>query len=267
MQELTLPEIKQIQLDILIKFSSFCHDNNLKYYLAYGSLIGSVRHHGYIPWDDDIDVIMPRPDYERFLRIFRDDQYKIISPYNNRNCPIPYAKLYDDDTFIIEHTDIKYSIGLNIDIFVLDGVPESMKETKRHIRRCSFWLDVIDVKKISLNSKRSFLRNVALAFMKGLVAPLPFDKCMTRLVTLTKKYSYDTSSFCSDLSYTSALHLKKNTFGEGCEGLFEGRVFTLPADYDSWLKGVYGDYMQLPPEEKRISHHDYKAFLKGNNYE
>lgn len=262
MRELTLSEIKQIQIDILKKFTSFCKDNSLRYYLAYGTLIGSVRHQGYIPWDDDIDIIMPRPDYERFLQIFRDERYKIISPYNNKNCPIPYAKLYDDETSIIEHTDIKYNIGLNIDLFVLDGVPENRKDMKRHVRKCSFWLDVIDIKKISLNSRRSFFRNAVLALMKVIVMPLPFAKCMSRLVTLSQKYSFDDSSFCSDLSYTGALHLPKKTFGEGRDGVFEDGHYTLPTDYDTWLKGVYGDYMQLPPEEKRITHHDYKAYTK-----
>lgn len=262
MTPLSIDNIKSIQLGILKEFVSYCDNVGLKYYLAYGTLIGAVRHKGYIPWDDDIDVIMPRPDYERFLSSYKNNRFKIFSPKNHSNCPIPYAKLYDDTTLIKERTDIKYTIGLNIDIFVLDGMPEDKSVARRHIQKCCFWLKIIDIKKISLSSNRKWTRNVILLLLKILVLPFPFSKCISRLVSLSKQYPFEKSSYCSDLSYTGALYMKKSVFGEGAKAEFEGYEYTIPSDFDSWLRWQYGDYMQLPPEEQRVTHHAIQAWLK-----
>jgi len=262
MRNLTNDEIKNIQLDILRNYASYCEKNGLTYYLAYGTLIGAVRHHGYIPWDDDIDVIMPRPDYERFIREYRDERYKVFCPEFNKDCPCTYGKLYDSNTVLKELSSRKYDIGLNIDIFILDGLPRDIVKAQKHIKKCSFWINILDVKKIAFRKERSFLRNLKLLILKSLVFLLPYRTIRNKIISLNKKYNFMSSSFCSDMCYTGALHLPKEVFGIGKKMLFEDREYTAPENYGFWLKGVYGDYMQLPPVEKRISHHVFKAYWK-----
>ena len=143
--ELSLEEVKKTQLEILKVFASFCESNGITYYLAYGTLIGAIRHKGYIPWDDDIDVIMPRPDYNRFIREFKDNRYVLFCPESNVDCPFSYGKLYDSHTIIEEQTSCHYRIGLNIDIFILDGMPNNLQAAKKHIRNCKYWIRLLEI--------------------------------------------------------------------------------------------------------------------------
>lgn len=262
MRSLSIDEIKRIQNEILKEFASYCSQTGLRYFLAYGTLIGAIRHKGYIPWDDDIDVIMPRPDYEEFICNYWDKRYKVFCHSNNKDCPFPYAKLYDSETVLREHTDITYTIGLNIDIFVLDGLPEDQLLARKHIRKCSFWINLIEAKKISLSRNRKLIRNAILLLLKILVSPIPFRMCIEHLITLNKKYPFDNSTYCSDLCYTGALYINKRIFGDGCQCEFEGDSYPVPSGYDQWLKDVYGDYMKLPPVEKRVTHHAFEAYTK-----
>lgn len=261
MRELKIDEIKKIQTDILKVFASFCEKKGLTYFLAYGTLIGSVRHQGYIPWDDDIDVIMPRPDYERLINTFSDDRYKIFCPEHYDSCPFTFGKLYDNHTIIKECSSRKYKIGLNIDIFVLDGLPNDEKESAKHIKCNSFWINILEIKKIAFSSKRSFLRNFELFLLKAGTFFLPYIWVRNKIIQINKKNSYNDSKFCSDLCYSGALRMNKDLFESKSIGLFEGHKFFIPCGYDTWLKSVYGDYMKLPPEEKRVTHHVYTAFI------
>ena len=119
-----LSEIKKIELDILRAFRSFCEKNSLRYFLAYGTLLGAVRHGGFIPWDDDIDVAMPRTDYERFLKEFRDERYEVYD-LSKKGYFYPFAKLCDTTTVLIEEMSVKNSIGVYIDIFPMDGIADN----------------------------------------------------------------------------------------------------------------------------------------------
>lgn len=261
MKELELYEIKRLQFSILEAFSDYCKSNGLTFYLAYGTLIGAIRHKGYIPWDDDIDVIMPRPDYLKFIKNFTHERYKVFCPENNTDCPFVYGKLYDSLTHLDELTACKYNIGLNIDIFVLDGIPSDPQEARKHIRDCSFWINIMEVKKMGFTKGRSLLRNVELALLKTLCSVVPYNVARDKVRLLNQKFALAESDYCSDLSYTGALHMKKEVF-DMAEGEFERKIFPIPAGYDTWLTLQYGDYMKLPPEEKRATHHDYKAYIK-----
>ncbi len=260
--ELHIEDIKKIQLNILKSFASFCEAKGLNYYLAYGTLIGAIRHKGYIPWDDDVDVIMPRPDYLRFIKEYKDERYVVFCPENDKDCPFSYGKLYDNKTLLDENTSRKYNIGLNIDIFVLDGMPDHEEEAKKHIKNCSFWIEILEIKKIAHSKKRSLAKSAFLSALKTLVFPFPYNWVRNRLIKLNQKYDFEQSHYCSDLCYTEALYLSKDIFGKGKKVLFEDSEFIVPSDYDSWLRGVYGDYMELPPESQRVTHHSFKAYLK-----
>ena len=118
MKKITPEEIKKIQLDLLIQFAEFCKKNNLYYCLAYGTLLGAIRHKGFIPWDDDIDVIMPRPDYEKFCKLVAEK--KIATSLQN-NSTYPFVKIIDTRTLVRERFAQKEEVGIWIDVFVLDG--------------------------------------------------------------------------------------------------------------------------------------------------
>ena len=120
-------------LDILKTFISICHTHNLRYYCCAGTAIGAVRHHGMIPWDDDIDVIMPRPDYDRFLEIARHEDfgnYEVVTPYNNERYPLYFSKLVNKNTTLIEEKERPCIIGLFVDIFPLDATADDVEQAK-----------------------------------------------------------------------------------------------------------------------------------------
>lgn len=262
MDTIALDDIKKLQLDILKNFASYCEQNGLTYYLAYGTLIGAVRHKGYIPWDDDIDVIMPRPDYERFIREYQNERYKVFCPEFDKSCPYTYGKLYDSYTILNELSSRSYEIGLNIDIFILDGMPDNSEKAQKHIKNCSFWINILDVKKIAFRKGRSIVKNLELLVLKTILSPFPYRMVRNKIIQLNKKYDFKSSTFCSEMCYTGALHMPKVIFGKGKRCLFEDRDYIIPDNYDSWLTGVYGDYMKLPPVEERISHHFFSAYWK-----
>ena len=128
MQQLSLKEIQMIELKLLLEFDSICSQNSMRYSLGGGSLLGAIRHKGFIPWDDDIDVMMPRPDYERFLDYCRREDtsfrlitYESVSGYNGLS-----AKIWDPSTRIVDHVlDLSFDTGVNIDVFPIDGLANS----------------------------------------------------------------------------------------------------------------------------------------------
>ena len=126
MKEIGLEELKCIQLDLLQKTAEFCENNGIRYFLCGGTLIGAIRHHGYIPWDDDIDISMPRPDYDKFIKIFNkpENYYQVIDMSNNSKYGFPFAKVHDTRTLVNELQYSRDSFGVYIDIFPIDGVGE-----------------------------------------------------------------------------------------------------------------------------------------------
>ena len=127
-KEININELKIIQLDITEHFHNFCNKNKIKYSLACGSLIGAIRHNGYIPWDDDIDIYVERKDYDKLIELFPnilDGKYEFICIERNKIWNIPYGKIFDNRTIVEENTNDWLPIGVNIDIFPIDKVPDN----------------------------------------------------------------------------------------------------------------------------------------------
>ena len=228
MKELKKYEIRQIQINILSTVAKYCDKKGLKYYLAYGTLLGAVRHKGYIPWDDDIDILMPRPDYELFVINFNkyNKDYKVFAHSNDCNYPCPFAKASYEKTLLIENTDIKFNkLGVNIDIFPMDGLPESEVEQKKIVNSITRQRNLLNLKSISTSSERIFYKNAILIFGKIILLFLNYRKIIKRIICKATVFSYEHSKYVGCLvgNYRYKEVMPKNIFSNQCKLEFEGK--------------------------------------------
>lgn len=272
-------ELRKIELAILGDFASYCEQHNLRYFLSGGTLIGVIRHKGFIPWDDDIDVIMPRPDFMYFVNNYnnRDSFYKVNSVFNIGHWYSTFAEVEDTRTLkIYNGFDIKQKVGISIDIFPLDGAPDNYL-----VRRC-FWLLLNVTARIATLSAQKFtishhfedqsakLKKVRIG-MRTLCkfATIPIAKLfspinLNLLVNkLAMNFDVDNSKFVGvsvfpHYGYKECIH--KNNFLASKKRLFEGKFYNTPMHYDEYLSHLYGDYMKMPPKTVQKSHHDFEAF-------
>ena len=264
MQKLDINQIKKIELDILIAFADFCEENKLKYYLAYGTLLGAVRHKGFIPWDDDIDVLMPRPDYNRFIELTGYNPIKQnLETRLYRNCKnpniYPFAKIIDTNTLVYEKGKSRKNIsGIWIDIFPLDGCPDSSEETRVQFEKylkIRNWQDLATTNPfyIDQNIIKKMLKFIFFAPAAKLYG---CKRICKKIDELAQSYSYDKSQLVADFTWGDSLDaiLKKEDLEPALHLEFEGKLFNAPKRYDQYLTNLYGDYMTLPPENERIPH-------------
>lgn len=261
MREITVEENKKIALDILIKVAEFCDKNNITYFLTDGTLLGAIRHKGFIPWDDDVDIMMPRNDYEKFLQIFKDQgNLKLATPYDEE--PLTYfTKIYDDTT--IKDEGIKYGkrgpIGVDIDIFPMDGYPDDEKEFLKDYKKRKRLLSLayISLFNRKVKSIKDFVKIMLRKFLNT-------KKLLNKYCRIAKQYDYNRSNLVGIHAVCDGLRCrhKKEIFSEKVKIEFEGHKFWAPKDYHQFLTDKYGDYMTPPPKEKQVTHHEFKSYVK-----
>lgn len=260
-QELTIEEIKKISLEILINVSNFCDTHNIEYYLSCGTLLGAIRHKGFIPWDDDVDIMMPRPDYNRFLNEYNDSNYRLIKPSEGRYY---YAKVADNNTIKVETRldNKKYDYtGIDIDIFPLDGIINDKKEIE-NIRKKSKILETL----LRLSNQPIFYRKNPIKCINRIIPRMLGSKNIVKLIERNAQtYSYENSDYVIRVrntpnGFTGAM--KKEIYYPPKKKEFEGHLFNVPNDYDKWLTTFYGNYMELPPLDKRKAHHNSKCYYR-----
>lgn len=264
MTELNLDEIKSIQLEILNEVASFCDNNNIVYYLCGGTLLGAIRHKGYIPWDDDIDLMMPRPDYSKLLATFKSNNLRLYTFHNTKEYDKPFAKIADNKTLVVENSNLSLKVGVNIDILPIDGFPESKAEILNQIANIKRYRTPHTLKKIKFRKGRNIFKNIFLIVSKPIVKMIPTRFLLKKIEDSAMKYKFDdcANAGIAVWGYGIKEVCPKDTFVGSCEVQFENSFYKAPQKYDRYLTMVYGNYMQLPPEAKRVSHHDFKAYWK-----
>lgn len=270
MREINLDEIKKLELELLIVFDKFCKKNNLYYTLAGGTLLGAVRHKGFIPWDDDVDVMMPRPDFERLLNDDNLDysdikSYMRFASWRNEPMPSPTMKLVDTRTKVSAHYTDESLINNQIwlDIFVLDGNPADDNENIKLHKRAHRITKLNVYKSIKIGTGKSWYKKLLKPIIRAFLTPFSFKMLCDRADAIAKTYDFDEAEYCgvTACGYGPGERVHKKEFMTPIEGDFEGFKFNIPSNYDEYLSGLYHDYMKLPPEEKRVTH-ELTAFIE-----
>ena len=270
-EALSVEEHKKIQLDILIFVADYCEKKGLRYFLADGTLIGAVRHHGFIPWDDDIDIQMPRPDLVKLIETFNvqsgTEKYHLVHP-KDPMAQHYMVKIIDTDTVKIEPY-LDYSngfLGVDIDVFALDGCPDDEQEFKKWGLEIRGYNKAYAYKKKA--SWRSFLsRGKDVVKRRTIAKFVPFlsaEEIIDRVYSLANSYPYDKSKYAARIGVIDHFRTQRDLWEpEYME--FEGNMFRVPKGYDEILTKQYGDYMKLPPIEKQVTHHVNNVFWKNDN--
>ena len=264
LEKIGIEELKKIQMEILDYVSKFCEENEIKYWLDSGTLLGAIRHKGYIPWDDDIDLGMLRPDYDKFMSLFneRSDRYKFYSIENNKNFDYPFGKVIDTTTILYE-PDMKYGrkLGVNIDIFVYDNAPEDNAEIEKMFKKRDLFTKFYVVKNYPFFVSKSTIFQKMFRFIGYYILKiLPTGFFSRKIINNSLKYKNSDTKLIGNFTAYSKVVAEKELFLTTIKVTFEGKKYNAPIGYDKWLRLFYGDYMQLPPEEKRISTHKFVAF-------
>ena len=240
---------------------AFLNKNNIRYYMIGGTMLGAVRHKGFIPWDDDIDIAIPRKDYDRLIDIFKEqeiDGYILEYPSNpDKDYLVGYAKLYDTRTTMIEHLKKDVVRGVFIDIFPLDGIGSTMEEAQKNYKK-------IDRKNMTLAMKisrsrkgRKWWKNVATYV--GYLLPVSCKGLVKKIDKLLATYDFDEYKYGGNLvsTYRAREIMETRIFGKPTEYDFEGIKATGPELFDEYLTTLFKDWRKLPPEDKQVTAHDF----------
>ncbi len=258
-----LKHLQSLELMILKDFIKICEENNLTYYMYAGSLLGSVRHNGFIPWDDDLDVVMFRDDFERFKKIFMEsnnEKYELLCNETERDYFHLLAKLMLKNTKFEEHwvSQVDFHIGINMDIFVLDDLADGGFKRNYQLKKSFLYNKLLIMSKIRLDDLSLPAKIVTHAGYHILnlfgITPSFLNK---RCLNFLKKYKNPNSECVFDISATAEEYpqiFKKDDFKSIKRIEFEDIYVNIPGGYDNILKSLYGYYMQLPPEEDRYNH-------------
>ena len=266
-----LKRLQDIELDILKKTIKICEDNNIRYYIVYGTLLGAVRHNGFIPWDDDIDIAIPRPDYNKFIEIsdqLLEPPYQLHTTLNGKGSYGYYYARVENTSILLRKiaTQNKTVVPAWIDVFPLDGVPYDEVELNKWLKQCSKWKKIFSASMASYTAasdeykkSRSKLKGIA----RKVFLKLRFERLINtkwawhHLDKIVSKYDFDSSNRVYNVTCPYGPKkdiMAKDYYKTGKQYIFEDITVNGPENYDAILTQLYGDYM-TPPDEKSRDHH------------
>lgn len=256
-------EHKEIMLNILLQVDRFCKENQIQYFLDSGTLLGAIRHKGFIPWDDDMDICMTRPNYDLFLEKVKEKKIAdYIDLYTPEEGLFPYIKICDNRTELVEYPDtLRLKMGVYIDVFPKEGHPDDEKTAQRHCRKAMFYTYFywfikysIPVWKSGENWLKKIMAYISSPFFSNGIWPLK------KLDKIVRKYEYKNTKYTSSILAGGIRgRVPASCFASPVYSEFEGHQFPIPVGYDEYLKKLYedingGDYMMLPPEHQKVVH-------------
>jgi lipopolysaccharide cholinephosphotransferase len=270
-QRITLDELKKIELNTLLEIDALCEKLGLRYSLCGGTLLGAIRHGGFIPWDDDIDIFMPRPDYNRLIEYCRTNEtsFALLCNETNEKYGYLFAKAMAKNTVIHElnANPTNIDMGVYVDIFPIDGLADGYEESKKLFNKTRFKRELL----VAKNWKRFFRSKTRawyyepIRFAFFLLSRFVSRKGLIRSIQRAyRSDAFDQREYAATVcgSYRLKEILPRSVYDAYTELEFEGHKFKALAAYDTYLSSIYGDYMQLPPEDKRVSHHVFEAYYK-----
>ena len=266
MNELSLEELKKVEFDILKHFVAFCNKHNIKYYLSNGTLLGAVKYKGFIPWDDDIDVFVPREDYDRLLKIYEDSaKYKLFSFEKDGRFHYPFAKLCDVTTkkVLPEFRSCDAIPGVEMDIFPLDCWKSDYEKARKEVQNISrdiLFLQASQYKRSPTQKRIKALMWYLISVYARLRTGKHFNK---RIVKKSKSNKQNNPTYVGCKAwciYGEREIIPAEVFADTVEVEFEGEKFKAPIGYDTYLRSLYGDYEKDPPLEKQKTHHTFTAY-------
>lgn len=253
-------ELKSLLVDMLAWFHNFCEENNLRYYIVGGTMLGAVRHQGFIPWDDDVDVAMPDSDYKKLAELLTgaEGRYVLETPETpEKDYFYSFSKIYDTKTTLIENSKYKIKRGIYIDVFPLVGMGNTEEESLINFKKIEKINNLLISKVTGIRKGRSFLKNAIVAVFK--FVPLNEKKLLNKVVSayFTEKWDDCTRGGNPVGAWRFKEIMPREIMGTPTLYNFEGLCVYGAEQYDKYLTHLYGDWQKLPPEEKRVSHHDY----------
>lgn len=249
-----MEDVKQIEIEMLSFIDQICRENDIKYFLDSGTLLGAIRHKGFIPWDDDVDIALFREDYDKLVNLLKDHpKYRAIS-YENSTYLFPFAKIIDTTTWVkTEKFDVYSDLGIYIDLFPIDNIPDS--KFKRKVFFNKIWMGRKAINYVAIE-ERKLLSKFYQKQLKLFFDYIGYKKINSFIDSECRKYEkVDTKNITTILgSFKKIKILEKKWFSETKYVDFENLKLPIPAGYDEYLKVLYGDYMKLPPGEQQCGH-------------
>ncbi|MCH5203692.1 MAG: LicD family protein [Oscillospiraceae bacterium] len=266
-------EIKNIEFELLKKFISFCDKYDLHYALTYGTLLGAVRHEGFIPWDDDIDVMMPREDYQKLIKACFEkcpiEGCELLGRDNTEGYFYPFLKLCDTNT--IAKMDDNHTVhGIWIDIFPVDRVPDDEKKARKLHKHIRFCKNMVISYTTNFKAKHKNWKMIPKFFYKALAKMIGINKLVDHIENESQKFADADTHRVAIVNWQSSVggNMDEKDFRAPEKVMFNGVEMNAPRNYDGYLRSIYGDYMSMPPKSKRAAHNVdayYKQEAKTDN--
>ncbi len=262
MIKLETKDVKKRLLNILLALQKFCNDHDLQFYLSAGTLLGAIRHQGFIPWDDDIDVCMSRPDYDTLLKLAQKSKnfgghYKIECFFLG-NSNYPFIKVIDTNTKIDPTYMEEGSTGsLFVDVFPVDALPDNISKIKSIYRKAEIYRRILMLNSAKIGTGKSKLRTLIKPFLVPFAKLIGVKRCNQKLDQLSRTYNFAAGQKVGSIMwglYGPGEVMPKQGFDQSITVTFEGHSFQTMACWKEYLINMYGDYMKLPPKESRRIH-------------